>query len=101
MKRTLNAKDFLHAGRKLVLEEGIRNGLYGGISATLMRQAVFSSTRQGLFGAFERLWRGDGKSVSIFGRITCAVAVGVTGAVLANPTDVVLIRMQADGHWPE
>jgi len=98
-KKTLKAADFLDAGRKLMVKEGVVSGFYGGLSASLMRQAVFSSSRQGLYGAFERLWRGDDKSVGLFGRITCGVSAGMIGALLANPTDIVLIRMQADGHW--
>lgn len=100
-KRTLTARDFLDAGRRLTIVDGVRGGLYAGITASWMRQAVFSSTRQGLYGAFERLWRGNDKGVSMGGRLMCAVSAGIIGAVLANPTDVVLIRMQADGHWPE
>lgn len=99
-KRSLTPRDFIDAGRRLVVVDGVRNGLYSGISASWMRQAVFSSTRQGLYGVFERLWRGDSAGVSLGGRLTCAISAGIFGAVLANPTDVVLIRMQADGHWP-
>lgn len=99
-RSSLTPRDFIDAGRRLAVVEGVRTGLYSGISASLMRQAVFSSTRQGLFGTFERLWRGDSDGVSLPGRLTCAISAGIVGAVLANPTDVVLIRMQADGHWP-
>lgn len=101
-KRTITAKDFGRAARKLVIEEGVRDGLYGGISASVVRQLSFSSLRHGLCGVFERKWSGlreDSSCISPLARLGCASAAGFIAAMVANPTDVVLIRMQADGHW--
>lgn len=91
----------MNTGRQLAMVEGVRNGLYGGISASLLRQASFSGLRHGLYGVFDRRWREAGLNASLSSRLTCAVAAGCIGAVVANPTDVVLVRMQADGHLPQ
>lgn len=108
-KRSLSPKDFSLAARRLVMVEGVRSGLYAGLSASIMRQCVFSGLRHGLFGVFERnaRWRmrGDTASTSSTSspgvRLGCAIAAGTIAAVIANPTDVVLVRMQADGGLPE
>lgn len=97
--RSLTRHDFMRAGRKLALEEG-RRGLYAGITASWLRQLVFSGLRHGLFGVFDRKWREERGGTSLGGRLTCAVSAGLIGAVVANPCDCVLIRMQSDGFWP-
>eukprot|EP00929_Paragymnodinium_shiwhaense_P076887 TRINITY_DN39581_c0_g1_i1.p1 TRINITY_DN39581_c0_g1~~TRINITY_DN39581_c0_g1_i1.p1 ORF type:complete len:342 (+),score=14.34 TRINITY_DN39581_c0_g1_i1:76-1026(+) len=112
--RSLGFQDFRRAARKLALEEGVRKGLYGGLSASLLRQATFSGLRHGLFGVLDRSSRqhlqsdatanrGGSQAVAASStvlRLVCALSAGCTAAVIANPCDVVLIRMQADGHWP-
>lgn len=102
-KRTLTARDFGHAAKRLAMVEGFRNGFYAGISATIARQLSFSSLRHGLCGVFERKWRDmrQESNISMLTRLGCASVAGLMAAVVANPTDVVLIRMQADGHWPK
>lgn len=77
----------------IVNKEGFK-GLYRGLSASLLRQSIFSSMRHGLFGIYSHKVRSENTSVKIFGGMTC----GAVSALIANPTDVVLIRMQADGH---
>lgn len=100
LKRSISMRDFASAGRRLAFEEGVRNGLYAGFSASLMRQATFSSLRHGLYGVLERHCRHAQGATSSGARLACAVSAGAFAAVVANPTDVVLIRMQADGHRP-
>lgn len=98
--RTLSARDILNSGRGLVVNEGVRNGLYAGISASWSRQFVFSGLRHGLYGVLEHRWKQEFGSISLPGRTVCALSSGCFAAVIGNPTDVVLIRMQSDGHWP-
>lgn len=100
-KRSLTAKDFVDAARRLALTEGVQKGLYGGISASWLRQFFFSGMRHGGYGVLERKWRENFGTVSLGNRLLCAVTSGSVAATLANPTDVVLIRMQSDGHWPQ
>lgn len=104
-KRSLTMKDFSGAAKQLALQEGVRRGLYGGLSASLMRQATFSGLRHGLFGVFEKASRrcteGSTGAASALLRPCCAISAGCIAAIIANPCDVVLIRMQADGHLPE
>eukprot|EP00420_Gonyaulax_spinifera_P023194 CAMPEP_0197896818 /NCGR_PEP_ID=MMETSP1439-20131203/40888_1 /TAXON_ID=66791 /ORGANISM="Gonyaulax spinifera, Strain CCMP409" /LENGTH=299 /DNA_ID=CAMNT_0043517389 /DNA_START=54 /DNA_END=953 /DNA_ORIENTATION=+ len=99
-KRSVTTRDYLRTGRGLLLTEGVVGGLYAGVSASLMRQAFFSGMRHGLYGVLESHLRQSGIRSTASAKLTCAIASGCTGALIANPFDVVLIRMQADGHWP-
>jgi len=100
-KQTLSARDFSTAARHLLLKEGVRDGLYAGLSASWMRQFVFSGLRHGGYGVLERYWQDHFGEISLPARLACAMTSGSVAAVVANPTDVVLIRMQSDGHWAE
>ena len=92
---------------------------YRGISASVLRQSIFSSLRHGLFAvacthmcvqatasapahrtATQQLPPHPSKFVPIETAALAATIVGGISALVANPTDVVLIRMQSDGHWP-
>lgn len=80
--------------------EGVRRGLYRGLSASLLRQSVFSSMRHGLFGvAMAHLALGSVSAAppSIPMQVAVGSCSGAIGALLANPADLCLVRMQADG----
>jgi solute carrier family 25 (mitochondrial oxoglutarate transporter), member 11 len=80
--------------------EGIYNGLYCGLSAAISRQLVFSSLRHGTFGAIQTKWANlYNQPMALPLQVLCGAIIGATCAAIANPFDVVLIRMQADGHW--
>ncbi|CAE7555642.1 ucpC [Symbiodinium natans] len=96
--RTLRLRDMTAVARKLAVEEGPR-GLYAGITAAWLRQAVFGTLRHGLYGVLESCGQVDGGPVPLLWRLQAGLAAGVVAAVVANPTDVVLIRMQSDAGW--
>eukprot|EP00928_Gymnodinium_smaydae_P071631 TRINITY_DN5516_c0_g1_i1.p1 TRINITY_DN5516_c0_g1~~TRINITY_DN5516_c0_g1_i1.p1 ORF type:complete len:311 (+),score=51.97 TRINITY_DN5516_c0_g1_i1:36-935(+) len=97
----LSARDFVAVGRRLVLQEGIQHGLYSGISASWLRQSIFGTLRHGLYGVFEQRLQDTSGNISLMSRLQCATVSGALAAVVANPVDVVLIRMQSDGGWPQ
>lgn len=100
----LKIKDFVYAARRSIAIEGFRNGLYPGFSASIARQLSFGSLRHGLCGVLERAWRDlhhEPQTISTFVRIGSAAVAGFTAAAITNPTDVVLVRMQADGNLPK
>ena len=87
--------------RQVVAESGLR-GLYRGLSASLLRQAAYSSTR---FGVYDWAKGALGGGVSdaqlpLWAKVASGLAAGGVGAVVANPADVTLVRMQADGRLP-
>jgi solute carrier family 25 (mitochondrial oxoglutarate transporter), member 11 len=66
--------------------------MFAGLSASLARQAVYSSCR---FGVYDYLKRARG-TLSFAESIACGLVAGGFGAVVANPLDLTLVRMQAD-----
>ncbi|RBQ98166.1 hypothetical protein FVER53590_14164 [Fusarium verticillioides] len=89
--------------RDLMVEGGILN-MYQGLSAAIMRSLIYGTMRLGLFSTFEkelaRRARKRGTTLSFGERSLAGVGAGALAAVVGNPTEVILIRMQADGLKP-
>ncbi|KAJ3343894.1 putative mitochondrial 2-oxoglutarate/malate carrier protein [Gonapodya sp. JEL0774] len=87
--------------RQIVAKEGFFS-LYRGLSAGLLRQATYTTARLGLFNSFKDMivaQNGGGKPT--FAQSAFAgLAAGGLGALVGNPADLSLIRMQADGTLP-
>ncbi|BFZ64478.1 Mitochondrial dicarboxylate transporter [Saitoella coloradoensis] len=90
----------LHAVRKF---EGVR-ALYSGLTASLLRQATYSTVR---FGIYEELKNhlapssGSATQAPPFHILLPMAAVsGYIGAIAGNPADVVNVRMQNDRSLP-
>lgn len=86
-------KDIIASGRVL--------DLYSGLSAGILRQAVYTTARMGFFGTFMGHYNSKAKqsnrSVTFSERAIASLSAGGLGAVLGNPADLALIRMQSDG----
>ncbi|KAK2790312.1 Mitochondrial dicarboxylate transporter [Emmonsiellopsis sp. PD_33] len=74
-------------------------GLYNGLSASLLRQITYSTTR---FGVYEEMKsRLDPSSTpSLPTLIAMASASGFIGGLVGNPADVLNVRMQSDAALP-
>jgi solute carrier family 25 (mitochondrial oxoglutarate transporter), member 11 len=87
----------------LMTEGGVVN-LYQGLSAAILRQLVYGTMRMGLFMSFEKKLekraQENGTTVSFGERALAGLGAGALAAFAGNPTEVVLIRMQADGLKP-
>ena len=80
--------------------------LYSGLSAGLLRQAIYATSRMGLFETFMQLLtsraeekttlRGVPTEVTFLQRSMAGIAAGGMGALLGNPADLALVRMQTD-----
>ena len=70
--------------------------MFAGLSASLARQAVYSSCR---FGVYDLLKQGK-RDLSFIQSIGYGLTAGGIGAVVANPLDLTLVRMQADAKLP-
>eukprot|EP00249_Psilotum_nudum_P014063 c24642_g1_i3 orf=394-1260(-) len=76
-------------------EEGI-NRLWRGTGAALLREASYSSIRMGAYEPLKRVLGGhDPAHTPLWIKITAGSTAGVIGSAVANPTDVVMVRMQA------
>lgn len=80
--------------------EGLR-GLYKGLTACCMREGSYSTLRLGLYEPFKvMLGETDSRHTPLWKKFAAAAASGGVGSVLANPTDLLKIRMMAWEHEP-
>ncbi|EEH38473.1 mitochondrial 2-oxoglutarate/malate carrier protein [Paracoccidioides lutzii Pb01] len=90
---------------KQIIASGKVLDLYTGLSAGLLRQAVYTTARLGLFDTFSTALksRADaaGKKVTFAERAAAGLAAGGLAAMIGNPADLALIRMQSDGLKPK
>lgn len=73
---------------------------YTGLSAGLTRQVVYTGARLGLFDKFTDAAKKPGEPLSFATNSMCALSAGGIAAVVGNPADLALIRMQADSMLP-
>ena len=89
---------------KDIVAAGKVTDLYTGLSAGLLRQAVYTTARLGFFDTFmKRLAvraKENGTAVGFKERAGAGLAAGGLAAVVGNPADLALIRMQSDGMKP-
>lgn len=87
-----------------ILKQGKVGDLYTGLSAGLLRQAVYTTARLGFFDTFmQKLTRraeASGKKVGFAERAGAGLTAGGLAAMVGNPADLALIRMQSDGLKP-
>lgn len=89
---------------KNVIASGKVLDLYTGLSAGLLRQAVYTTARIGFFDTFLKTLDSraetTGSKVGFKERAAAGLAAGGLAAMLGNPADLALIRMQSDGLKP-
>jgi len=89
---------------KDIIGQGKILDLYTGLSAGLLRQAVYTTARMGFFdtfiGTLKSRMEGSGASIGFKERAVAGLAAGGLGALCGNPADLSLIRMQGDGLRP-
>jgi len=76
---------------------------YTGLSAGLTRQVIYTGSRLGLFDKFSEMSKDPAyKDVNGFvKKSVCALGAGGIAAIIGNPADLALIRMQTDSMLPE
>ncbi|XP_048461063.1 brain mitochondrial carrier protein 1 isoform X2 [Rhincodon typus] len=84
----------LHALLKICKEEGLR-ALYSGISPALLRQASYGTIKIGTYQSLKRLFVSCPQDETLLVNVLCGILAGVVSSSIANPTDVLKIRMQA------
>lgn len=86
---------------QLIKEEGF-GSLYRGLSAGLLRQATYTTARLGFYNKISNaaISYNNGQNLPLAGKAACGLTAGALGAIVGNPADLSLIRMQADGTLP-
>ncbi|KAJ1424797.1 Mitochondrial carrier protein [Sesbania bispinosa] len=87
-------------GVRIVQSEGVA-ALFSGVSATVLRQTLYSTTRMGLYDVLKQNWTDpEHGTMPLTRKITAGLIAGGIGAAVGNPADVAMVRMQADGRLP-
>jgi solute carrier family 25 oxoglutarate transporter 11 len=93
-------KSSFHAVINIAREEGIVR-LYNGLSAGLLRQATYTTTRMGVYSELLD-WlrvRNQGAAPSFLEKVLAGVMGGFAGALVGTPAELALIRMTSDGRY--
>lgn len=88
-------RTFIH----VIQNDGIR-GLYRGLSASLLRQLTYSTTRFGIYSELKEHFTTALAQPSLPSLIAMASTSGFIGGVAGNPADVLNVRMQHDAALP-
>jgi solute carrier family 25 (mitochondrial dicarboxylate transporter), member 10 len=81
--------------------------LWRGLSASVLRQSTYSTARFGLYALLSQSAQrhaspaDPARPLSAAWTVACAGAAGGLAGLIGNPTEVVLVRMCADGARPE
>lgn len=86
-----------HAALRILEEESLR-GLYRGLTASVVREMSYSGIRMGLYEPTKQvLGATDPKRTSLGLKIVAGATTGAVGSILANPCDLLKVRMQNVG----
>lgn len=96
---TANAAGPLTIASNMIKNEGFAS-FYTGLSAGLTRQVVYTGARLGLFDKFTASAKTPGQPLSFAMNSVCALSAGGLAALVGNPADLALIRMQSDSMLP-
>lgn len=90
-----------HTLKTIAAEEGF-GALFKGIVAGLQRQIIFAGIKIGFYPYMREFYMKKFKEqeVSFLTRVLAAMTTGAIGITVACPTDVVKIRLQAEGRKP-
>lgn len=82
----------------ILKNEGVL-ALYSGLSAGLLRQASYTTTRLGTYEWLSQLTSKDSQPNFVM-KVLIGCTAGCVGAFVGTPAEVALIRMTADGRLP-
>ena len=88
----------LAVARNVVKREGFR-GFYAGVTASFARQLVYGTAKVGLHDSFSQKLKklNNDQPLPFYQKVFAASSAGILAALMGNPFDIVLVRMEADG----
>lgn len=95
----LKYRGMSHALLRIASEEGLC-ALYSGLAPAVLRQATYGTIKIGLYHSLKRAICKDPKDETLLPNVCCGITAGVVSSSIANPTDVLKVRMQMrDKHF--
>lgn len=93
-------KTSIHVLRHVIKTEG-PTALYAGLTAALLRQATYTTTRLGIYTwLFEKVSGPKGEPPNFLTKAGLGMVAGAVGSFVGTPAEVALIRMTSDGRLP-
>lgn len=87
--------------KSIYQETGTIKTFYRGLDSALLRQALYTSTRLGLFYTLKDwIVKRTGKEPTMFANVFASLFSGAVGSLVGNPADLALVRMQSDNNLP-
>jgi len=93
-------KGFIRGGIVILKDEGVR-GLFKGVGASVLREGIYSTFRIGAYEPVKELLGASHPRSPLWKKIIAGAITGSIGSTIANPTDLVKIRMQGEGKLPQ
>ena len=97
----------IDCGKQVIAREGIRKGLYAGISAAYLRQWLYGSCRIGIYAFLleqaqqKNIAAGLPKNQIAFGsKLLMGMTSGGIGSFIGTPSELSLVRMSNDNKLP-
>ncbi|XP_025928013.1 kidney mitochondrial carrier protein 1 isoform X1 [Apteryx rowi] len=94
--KEIRYRGMVHALVRICKEEGLK-ALYSGIAPAMLRQASYGTIKIGTYQSLKRMIVERPEDETLMINVLCGVLSGVISSSIANPTDVLKIRMQAQG----
>jgi len=91
---TLKYPGMIRGIQIIAAEEGLKGGVYKGIEGALMRESIYSTMRLGMYEPIKRM-TGVQKDSNFIYKFFAGGLSGFIGSGIANPCDLLKIRMQA------
>lgn len=92
----------LDCGVKIYKQEGLR-ALYSGIAPAILRQSVYGTLKFGTYYSLKNFivthfYEDETDQENMYVNVSCAALAGAFSSAIANPTDVLKVRMQVHGR---
>lgn len=100
--KNLKYNGFVNCGLQIYKQEGLY-ALYSGISPAILRQSVYGTLKFGSYYTLKniiakQIYPNDHEIVeNMYVNVACAALAGASSSAIANPTDVLKVRMQVHG----
>lgn len=95
--KELKYRGMIHALLRISREEGVK-ALYSGIKPALLRQATYGTIKIGIYYSLKNILIKNPHDETLLRSVVCGITAGVVASSIANPTDVLKVRMQAQNE---
>lgn len=85
---------------KIIKKQGVF-ALYNGLSASLLRQGTYSTTRFGVYEVVKQGMETPGEPLPFYKKLIIAGSAGAIGGIFGTPGDLINVRMQNDIKLPK